>query len=80
MDAHQQFALSWLWDWDVIQFQYFRVTKPMDANCLHCSLTSTSGYVADQRQSIETATPDIDARQSAQILIQAYAILPPQAT
>src|ERR1700730_13888419 len=70
MDAHQQFVISWLGDWDVIQFEYFRTTKAMDAYCLHCTPPSISGYVANRRQSIEAAPPDIDARQSAQILIR----------
>jgi hypothetical protein len=36
-------------DCDVVQLQYFWPTERMDANCLHCSLTSTSGYVANRR-------------------------------
>src|SRR3984893_10544230 len=49
MDAHQQFALWRLRDCDVVQLQYFWPTERMDANRLHCSLTSTSGYVANRR-------------------------------
>ena len=56
--AHEQLVLSRLRDWDVVQFEYFRTTEPVDAYCLHCSPSSTSKTI-DLRDADPSPAPGL---------------------